>query len=126
MTDDDNNQCCVVNKEEQLPSRSQKFNSFSIDSLLSDNKSLQCSNFVVNEQGNFANLSDVRMHCEENVADSSRCMSEEQSMLRSSDSCPSASYSRFSEGKFLVLKVYKCSSIYTKYPFHIDIYFAML
>lgn len=99
------------NKEEQLPSRShQKVNSFSIDSLLSDNNksselgdnrcsnSIQCSNFVVNEEGTFSNLSG-RLHYEPNiVADSV----EEHSSLRDSPSCPSASYSRsFSEGECL-------------------------
>lgn len=110
---DDHHQCGSATKEEQQPSaRShQKVNSFSIDSLLSDsNKTsgdnrcsgIQCSNFVVNEEGPFSSLSG-RLHYEPNVVTDS--VEEHHSSLRDSpSSCPSASYSRsFSEGGYICL-----------------------
>lgn len=107
---DNHHQCGSATKEEQQPSRShQKVNSFSIDSLLSDNNKnsgdnrtisgIQCSNFVVNEEGPFSSLSG-RLHYEQNVVTDS--VEEHNSSLRNSPSnCPSASYSRsFSEGEY--------------------------
>lgn len=105
---------CNINKEEQVPARSQKVNSFSIDSLLSDNKtnysqleedrcSIQCSSFVVDDGETFSNLS-ARMRYEPSVQIAPEfernSIEEQSSILRTSQSCPSASYSRsFSEGK---------------------------
>lgn len=99
-----------VNKEELLPSRSQKVNNFSIDSLLSDNKSsrsdndnysVQCSSVIHSAEETFSNCN-VRFHYDGNTRTecTKNSIEEESALMRNSQSCPSASYSRsFSEGK---------------------------
>lgn len=96
-----------VNK---MPARSQKVNNFSIDSLLSDNKSsrsdndncsVQCSSVVHGGEETFSNCS-ARFHRYDGNTGrdcTKGSIEEEGALMRSSQSCPSASYSRsFSEG----------------------------
>lgn len=105
MSDDQ----CSVNKEDGA-TKSQKVNNFSIDSLLSNTKnscsdiddrcSVQCSSAVTGGDEVFSNFS-ARLRYDGNIASelNNRRSIEEQNALRSSHSCPSASFSRsFSEG----------------------------
>lgn len=93
---------------ETLSPRTQKVNSFSIDSLLSDNnksradnnRGVQSSDVFNSEKATVSDFN-ARLHCGvDGVGAISKCSVEELDTFRDSQSCPSASYSRsFSDGK---------------------------
>lgn len=98
MVENHHHECINKNVE-----RSQKVNSFSIDSLLSDNnKNSQIDNDVNHHQcSSFIDEGTLSSNLSGNVAESSE---DHMNALRNSQSCPSAAtFNRsFSEGKFII------------------------